>query len=90
MDDNLLDEASSAYGGKEISELSRKPNQPRQGVIKFNPTDLSSVVNAILDGANKVQTPRCGASYLLFMSLRHTDATNDDALLKVNYQSHHD
>ena len=68
----------------------QKSNMPRQGVVKFTPEQLNNVVDAILSTANKVQVPRCGASYLLFMALRHTDNTNDDNLLKVRiclYQS---
>ena len=61
----------------------QKSNMPRQGVVKFTPEQLNNVVDAILSTANKVQVPRCGASYLLFMALRHTDNTNDDNLLKV-------
>ena len=38
LDDNLLDEQpptqyGGLYGNKEISELSRKPNVPRQGIV---------------------------------------------------------
>ena len=62
----------------------QKSNMPRQGVVKFTPEQLNNVVDAILSTANKVQVPRCGASYLLFMALRHTDNTNDDNLLKVS------
>ena len=40
------------------------------------------MVNSVLDAASKCVPPRCGAAFLIFMALRHTDATNDDALLK--------
>jgi myosin-5 len=60
----------------------QKSNMPRQGVVKFTPEQLNNVVDAILSTANKMQQPRCGASFLLFMALRHTDNTNDDNLLK--------
>ena len=60
---------------------------PRQGVVKFNPNQLENTVEAVLSTANKMQQPRCGAAYLLFMSLRHTDNTNDDNLLKVKNNS---
>ena len=58
---------------------------PRQGILKFNPSDLKSVVTSVMEAASKCVPPRCGAAFLLFMALRHTDATNDDALLKVTY-----
>ena len=64
--------------------LPQKSNMPRQGVVKFNPNQLENTVEAVLSTANKMQQPRCGAAYLLFMALRHTDNTNDDNLLKVN------
>ena len=65
------------------TNLPQKLNMPRQGVVKFNPDHLNNTVEAILQTANKMQAPRCGASYLLFMALRQTDNTNDDNLLKV-------
>jgi hypothetical protein len=81
MDENLLDDQPN-YQHRALNGLSRKQDIPIQGIIKFNPTDLQLVVNAIL-GCN-LETPRCATSFLLFMALRHTDASNDDALLKVN------
>ena len=40
-------------------------------------------MDAIISSASKIEKPRSGAAYLLFMTLRHTDNTNDDNLLKV-------
>ena len=51
--------------------------------ILFMTQDNSNVVDAIISSATKIESPRAGAAYLLFMTLRHTDNTNDDNLLKV-------
>ncbi|CAG5110772.1 Oidioi.mRNA.OKI2018_I69.chr2.g5138.t1.cds [Oikopleura dioica] len=63
-------------------EIDRQPKKASDGILVFQARDLGSVVNAILESGNKIGSPRCGAAFLLFMALRHTDASNDDAMLK--------
>merc|ERR1719223_2249460 len=63
-------------------EIDRQPKKASDGVLVFQARDLGSVVNAILESGNTIGSPRCGAAFLLFMALRHTDASNDDAMLK--------
>ena len=63
-------------------EIDRQPKKASDGVLVFQARDLGSVVNAILESGNTIGNPRCGAAFLLFMALRHTDASNDDAMLK--------
>ncbi len=91
MRNRLAERAVESFPDTELQKKSKnmcrhhnlEPNMPRQGVVKFTQEQLNNIVDAILSTAHKVQVPRCGASYLLFMALRHTDNTNDDNLLKV-------
>lgn len=57
--------------------------RPFLRLLLYNKCMKSSVVDAIITSASKIESPRAAAAYLLFMCLRHTDNTNDDNLLKV-------
>ena len=68
-------------------KLVGKSKEPRGGIIKFSPTQLNDLIDTILSTAtsstDRMQTPDCDASYLLFMAMRFADMTNNDDLLKV-------
>ena len=51
--------------------------------LRFNRSEAEKLVNAILSAAASLQTPKCGASYLLLMAFRNADAVDDMDYMKV-------